>query len=72
MSFKKILIWSSDRPPVRRSGTFCALLKEGIMGNIHVKLDEIWTSDLGGDIVLRYFLSGALTALLFSGAEPFV
>ena len=41
------------------------------MGNIHVKLYEIWTSGLG-DIVLRYFLSGALAALLFSGALSFV
>ena len=26
-------------------------LKEGIMGNIHAKLYEIWTSGLGGDVV---------------------
>ena len=41
------------------------------MGNIHVKLYEIWHSDLG-DVIERYFLSGALVALLFSGLEPFV
>ena len=28
-----------------------AILKEGIMGNIHVKLYEIWTGDTGGDVV---------------------
>ena len=28
-----------------------AILKEGIMGNIHLKLYEIWTSDSGGDVV---------------------
>ena len=31
-------------------GTICAILKEGIMGNIHVKLYEIWTIGLG-DVV---------------------
>ena len=42
------------------------------MGNIHVKLYEVWTSGLGGDVAKRYFLSGALAAPLFRGAEPFV
>ena len=32
-------------------GTINAILKEGIMGNIHVKLYEIWTSGSGGDVV---------------------
>ena len=72
MSFKRFLIWSSGSPPVPWSGTICAILKGGVMGNIHVKLYEVWTSGLGGDVVKRYFLSGALAALLFSGAEPFV
>ena len=36
---------------VRWSKTIRAILKEGIMGNIHVKLYEIWTSGLGGDVV---------------------
>ena len=40
--FKRFLIWSSGGPPVRWSGTICAILKEGFMGNIHVKLYEIW------------------------------
>ena len=37
MSFKRFLNWSSGHPPVRWSGTIYAILKEGIMGNIHVK-----------------------------------
>ena len=37
MSFKRYLIWSSGGAPVRWSGSICAILKEGIMGNIHVK-----------------------------------
>ena len=36
-----------------------------------MKLYEIWTSGLG-DVLYRYFLSGAVAALLLSGAEPFV
>ena len=40
MYFKRFLIWSSGGPPVQWSGTIYALLKEGIMGNIHVKLYE--------------------------------
>ena len=46
-------------------------LKKGIMGNIHVKLYEIWTSG-SGDVVYRRFLSRALAAPLFSGLESFV
>ena len=51
MSFKRFLIWSSGGPPVQWSGTIYAILKEGIMGNIHVMLFEIWTSGSGGDVV---------------------
>ena len=51
MSFKSFLIWSSGSPPVQWSGTIYAILKEGIMGNIHVKLYEIWTSGSEGDVV---------------------
>ena len=51
MSFKRFLIWSSGDPPVQWSGTIYAFLNEGIMGNIHVKLYEIWTSGSGGDVV---------------------
>ena len=50
MSFKRFLIWSSCRPPVSWSGTIYAILKEGIMGNFHVKLNEIGTSG-SGDVV---------------------
>ena len=41
------------------------------MRNNSVKLFLIWTSGLGGNAVLRYFLSRNLAALLFSRAEPF-
>ena len=42
------------------------------MRNIHVNSYEVSTCDLGGDVVERYFLSGAMVGLLFSGAEPSV
>ena len=32
-------------------GNHLCNLKEGIMVNIHVKLYDIWTSGLGGDVV---------------------
>ena len=51
--FKKILIWSFGGPPVWWSKTIYAILKEGIIGNICVKLFEIWTSGSGGDVVQR-------------------
>ena len=47
MLFKIFLIWSSGGPSVWWSLTIYAILKEGIMGNIHVKLNEIWTSGSG-------------------------
>ena len=72
MLFKRLLIWKSGCPPIRWSQTIYAILKEGIIGNIYVKLYEIWTSGSGGDIVYRHFLSRALAAPLFSGLEPFV
>ena len=40
MLFQIFLIWSSGNPPVQWSETIYAILKEGIMGNIHVKLCE--------------------------------
>ena len=49
--FKRFFIWSSGSPPVRRSGPINAILKEGITGNIHVKLCEIRTSGSGRDVV---------------------
>ena len=48
---QKILIWSSGSPPVWCSRTIYAILKEGIMGNIHVKLYGIWSSGSKGDVV---------------------
>ena len=51
MSFKRFHFLSSGGPPVQWSRTIYAILKEGIMGNIHVKLYEIWTSGSGGDVV---------------------
>ena len=47
MSFKTFLIWSSGDPPVRLRETIYAFSKEGIMGNIHVKLYAIRTSGSG-------------------------
>ena len=46
-----IFFWSSGSPPLQWSRTICAILKKGIMLNIHMKLYEIWTSGLGGDVV---------------------
>ena len=50
MSFKIFLIWSPDGPPVQWSKTIYAILKECIMGNIHVNSYEIYTSGSGGDV----------------------
>ena len=38
MSFLKIILWSPGGPFVQRSGTICASLVEGFIGNLHVKL----------------------------------
>ena len=43
MSFESFIILNSGSPPVWWSRTIYAILKEGIMGNIHVKLYGIWT-----------------------------
>ena len=43
-------IWSSGAPTIWWSGTIYKILKEGKIKNIHVKLLEIWTSGLGGDV----------------------
>ena len=50
MPLKGILIWSSGGPSVPLSETIYAILKEGIMRNSHVKLNEIWTCG-SGDVV---------------------
>ena len=49
--FKRFFIWSSGSPPVWWSRTIYAILKEGIMENIHVKLYEIWISGSEGGVV---------------------
>ena len=69
---KTFRIWSSGGPFIMWSVTICAILVEGIKRNNSAKLFSIWTSVSGGDTFKRYFLSGALAALMFSGAEPFV
>ena len=51
MSIKIFLIWSSGDPRVRWNVTIYAILKEGIMGNIQVKLYEIWAGGSGEDTV---------------------
>ena len=74
MLFKGFFIWSSGGPPVRWSGTIYAILKEGIMENIHVKLYEIWTSGSGGDAVKRKSLqtNGRWTkTITIAHLEPF-
>ena len=55
MSFERFLIWSPDciPPRVRLSGTIYAILKEGIIGNIHVMLYEIWSSGSEGEVSLK-------------------
>ena len=50
MSFKRFLIWSSGDLPVQWRGIIDAIVKECIMGNIHVKLYEIMTGGSGGDV----------------------
>ena len=51
MSLKRFLIWSSVGPPIQWSRNIYAILNEGIMGNFHVKLYEIWTDGSGGHVV---------------------
>ena len=58
MALKRFLIWSSGGPPVRWSKTICAILKESLMGNIHVKLYEFWTNGLGGDVAYGRTMEG--------------
>ena len=48
-----------------------AIMVKDIMRNISVKLFRIWTSCSGGNDIKRHFLSRALAAPLFGGAEPF-
>ena len=70
--FKRFLICSSGGPLVKWSKTIYKILKEGIMGNIHVKSYIILIIGSGGDVIERHFLSRVLAAPFFSGLEPFV
>ena len=70
--FKRFLILSFGSPPVWCSRTIYAILKDGIMENIHVKLYGILTRGSKGDVDLRNFLSRTLTAPLFSRPDPFM
>ena len=42
------------------------------MRNNSLKLFRIWTSGSGENVIKRLFISRAMTAPLFGGAEPFV
>ena len=67
---KIFLVLSSGGYFVQQSGTICAIMVEGIMGNNQVKWFYIWTSD-SGDVILILFL--ALVFILFSSrVGPFV
>ena len=44
--FKRFFIWSSGGPPFRWSGTIYASLKEGIMGNIHMKFGPVGQEEM--------------------------
>ena len=61
MLFKIFLIWRSVDPPVQWSRTTYAILKEGIMGNIYVRLYEIRIGGSGGDAVLKKKLTDRRT-----------
>ena len=52
MSFKDFSVFSSGNHFVGRSRTICAILVEGNIGDICVKLFKILTSG-SGDVVLR-------------------
>ena len=68
---KIFLVWSSGGAFVQQSRTICAILAEGIKRNnsmiFFFNLDQ-WFRRCR----LKDFLSGALAALLFSGADPFM
>ena len=69
---KVFLIWSSVSHFVQRSVTICAILVKGFYEEqfclIILNLGERFRRKYR----LKDFLSGALTALLFGGAEPFM
>ena len=49
MTFKDISYLQLWGPFVQQSRTICAILTEGIKGNIYVKYFQIWTDGSGGD-----------------------
>ena len=63
MSFKDIFTWSS--------GSICAILVEGIMKD-KIPWNYFEFGPVGQGMSFKRFLSGALAALLFGGAEPFM
>ena len=67
MSFKDISYLEHWQPFPSAEQNHCAIFVQGIMRNNSVKLFVVWTR-----CRLKDFLSGALAALLFSGAEPFM
>ena len=70
MFFKIFLVWSSGEVFVQRSGSICAILveyHEEQFCEIILNLDQWFRGSR-----LKYFLSGFLAALLFTGAEPFM
>ena len=69
---KVFLTWISGSPFVQQIVTICAILVEGIMRNNSVKLFLILGQWFRSRCCLKDFLTGALAALLFSGAEPFM
>ena len=54
MSLKRFLIWSFGSPPVWCSRTIYAVLKDGIIGKIHVKLYGNLTSGSKDDYGRSY------------------
>ena len=51
MPFRIFLICSSGIPHVQWIRTIYVILNEGIIGSIHVNLNEILTNGSGGDFV---------------------
>ena len=72
MSFKIFLIWSSGSLPVQWSRTIYPTLIKSHHGEYSCEV--IWNLDqcFRRRCRLKYFLSGALAAFLFSGVEPFI
>ena len=63
--------YSSGGHLVQRSGTVWAVLVEGHLRNIPVKLFQNLSTDLAEEVVKSLFLFIALVAILFDVAESF-